>query len=163
MKEARANSGFQADLSASFGLSRGSDNLGDIYGDPQPQQFVELQLSVPILDWGRAKSTVGLAKAQREFLRESVERQRLQFNAEIEQTVADFNSLQTELELAEEMKNLAQQRFDITKESFELGAISITDLTLAQREKDRSLRAYVFTLGRYWRSYFSLRSLTAGD
>ena len=158
--EAKGNGGFQADLTASFGLSRGADNIGDIYVDPQPQQFVELQLSVPILDWGRQKSTVGLAKTRRDFLRKSIAQQRLQFDAEIEQTVSTFNSLQSELELATEMKELAQKRFDITKNSFALGAISTTDLTLAQREKDRAVRAYVTTLSRYWQSYYLLKSLT---
>lgn len=158
--EAKGNGGFQADLTASFGLSRGADNIGDIYGDPQPQQFVELQLSVPILDWGRQKSTVGLAKTRRDFLQKSIAQQRLQFDAEIEQTVSTFNSLQSELELATEMKDLAQKRFDITKNSFALGAISTTDLTLAQREKDRAVRAYVTTLSLYWQSYYLLKSLT---
>jgi outer membrane protein TolC len=61
------------------------------------------------------------------------------------------------------MKQLAQERFEIIKESFVLGAISITDLTLAQREKDQTAREYIFTLSQYWQNYYELKTMTLYD
>lgn len=160
VEKAKREGGFQADLSASFGLSRGATDVGDIYSDPQQQQFVQLQLSVPILDWGAQKSRVTLAQAQSDFLRKKITQNKLQLEANIQQTVDAFNNLQEQLQLNQEMKQLAQERFDIIKESFVLGAISITDLTLAQREKDQTAREYIFTLSQYWQNYYELKTMT---
>jgi len=163
VEQAKREGGFQADLSASFGLTRGATNVGDIYADPQQQQFVQLQLNVPIVDWGAQKSRVTLAKAQSDFLRKNITRSKLQLEANIQQTVDAFNNLQEQLQLNQEMKELAQERFDIIKESFVLGAISITDLTLAQREKDQTAREYIFTLSQYWQNYYELKTMTLYD
>ena len=163
VEQAKREGGFQADLSASFGLSRGSTEVGDIYSDPQQQQFVQLQLNVPILDWGAQKSRVTLAQAQRDFLKKNITQNKLQLEANIQQTVDAFNNLQEQLQLNQEMKQLAQERFDIIKESFVLGAISITDLTLAQREKDQTAREYIFTLSQYWQNYYELKTMTLYD
>ncbi len=163
VEQAKREGGLQADLSASFGLTRGATNVGDIYSDPQQQQFVQLQLNVPIIDWGAQKSRVTLAQAQSDFLRKNISQNKLQLEANIQQTVDAFNNLQEQLQLNQEMKELAQDRFDITKESFVLGAISITDLTLAQREKDQTAREYIFTLSQYWQNYYELRTMTLYD
>ena len=163
VEQAKREGGFQADLSASFGLSRGSTEVGDIYSDPQQQQFVQLQLNVPILDWGAQKSSVTLAQAQSDFLRKNITQNKLQLEANIQQTVDAFNNLQEQLQLNQEMKQLAQERFEIIKESFVLGAISITDLTLAQREKDQTAREYIFTLSQYWQNYYELKTMTLYD
>ncbi len=160
VKQAKREGGFQADLTASFGLTRGATNVGDIYSDPQQQQFVQLQLNVPIVDWGAQKSRVALAQTQSDFLRKDITQNKLQLEANIQQTVDAFNNLQEQLQLDQEMKQLAQERFDIIKESFVLGAISITDLTLAQREKDQTAREYIFTLSQYWQNYYELRTMT---
>ncbi len=160
VEQAKREGGFQADLSASFGLSRGATDVGDIYSDPQQQQFVQLQLNVPIIDWGAQKSSVTLAQAQRDFLRKNITQSKLQLEANIQQTVDAFNNLQEQLQLNQEMKQLAQERFEIIKESFVLGAISITDLTLAQREKDQTAREYIFTLSQYWQNYYELKTMT---
>ena len=163
VEKAKRENGIQANLSASFGLTRGATNVGDIYSDPQQQQFVQLQLSVPILDWGAQKSRMTLANAERDFLRKNITQSKLELEANIQQTVDAFNNLQEQLQLNQEMKQLAQERFEITKESFVLGAISITDLTLAQREKDQTAREYIFTLTQYWQNYYELRAMTVYD
>lgn len=163
VEQAKREGGFQANLSASFGLTRGATKVGDIYADPQQQQFIQLQLSVPIIDWGAQKSRVTLAQAQSDFLRKDIAQNKLQLEANIQQTVDAFSNLQEQLQLNQEMKQLAQERFDIIKESFVLGAISITDLTLAQREKDQTAREYIFTLSQYWQNYYDLRTMTIYD
>lgn len=163
LDQAKKEGGLQADLFASFGLTRGASNVSDIYSDPQQQQFVQLQLNVPIVDWGAQKSTVAVAKAQLNFSKKNIQQNKLQLEANIKQTLDAFQNLQEQIQLNQEMKQLAQERFEITKESFVLGAISITELTLAQREKDQTAREYIFTLSQYWQNYYALQSMTLFD
>ena len=161
--EAKGNGGFQAALSASFGLTRAAGQLADVYQAPQNEQFAQVTLSVPIIDWGRQKATVDIAKAQQDYTQRFVQQEEARFETEIRQAVAQFNSVQAELRLARDLRDLAEERFQIARESFVLGAISITELTIAQQEKDQAKRTYVFVLGQYWISYYQLSALTLYD
>ena len=58
---------------------------------------------------------------------------------------------------------MSLDRFEISRQRYVLGDISITDLTIAQREKDQAQRDYIDTLRNYWFAYFQLRKLTGYD
>ncbi len=160
---ANAETGLQANLRASFGFVRSSQNLGDIYTSPQQEQLVQLTLNVPIWDWGRRKYTTDIAKAEKQYVQAFIQQERLTIENEIKQLIARFNNLKKELEFSKEIKTIANERFDITRKSFVLGAISITELSIAQREKAQSFRAYIDTLSQYWQTYFALRQATLYD
>ena len=53
---AKGNNGFSADLFAQYGLNNTATAIGDAYQSPENFQNVGLTLSVPIVDWGRARS-----------------------------------------------------------------------------------------------------------
>ena len=163
LAEAKGTGGFQADLVASFGWTRSGDAIGDVYRNPQQEQLVQVQLNIPILDWGQQKSTVALAQAQKEYLTRTITQDKLDQVTGIQQAVRQFENLQGQLTLTRELQDIARERFEISKESYVLGAISLTDLTLAQREKDQTFREYMDTLSQYWRNYYLLRSLTLYD
>ncbi len=161
--QAKGEGGFQADLSASIGFTRSARDLEMIYTDPQQEQLVQIQLSVPILDWGRQRSRVDIREAQRDLTRQQVRQSELEFRTDVQQTVQQFVNLQQEVELARELQELAQQRFDIARESYRLGAINVTDLIFSQQEKDLAQRTYIFALGDYWQAYYRLQQLTLFD
>ncbi|MFT4666768.1 MAG: outer membrane protein [Patescibacteria group bacterium] len=150
LEKAKRESGLQVDINASFGLVRSSKKIGDIYNDPKQEQFAQLQLTVPILDWGARKAQVGIAQAQHDFTQRSVAQQKRTFETTVRQTAEEVNFLIQDLELTESIQKIALERFEITKESYVLGSISITELTLAQREKDQAQRQYTRTVREYW-------------
>ena len=160
---AKGNGGLQANLVASFGVTRSADNLPTIYNNPQQEQFVQLQLNVPILDWGEQKNTVQLAKAQQAFTEKRLTQFDIDFNNNIRQAVEQFQITQNQLELMSDLRDIALRRFDITKESYVLGAINLRELTLSQGEKDQALREYGLALQNYWEQYYRLRALTLFD
>ena len=155
--------GLQANLFASFGFARGSDRLGDIYSDPITEQQVQLSVSIPILDWGRRKSAVGIAKARKELVLQQIAQDELDFENDILQAISNWEQLQREVQLQEEIREVSLERFEISRERYVLGDISITDLTIAQREKDQAQRLYIETLRSYWIAYYQIRKLTAFD
>lgn len=163
LERARRDNGLQVDINASFGLVRSSKKVSEIYSDPKQEQFAQLQLSVPIIDWGARKAAVGIAQAQRDFTERSISQQKRTFETTVLQTVAEVNFLIQDLELTESIQQIALERFNIAKESYVLGAISITELTLAQREKDQAQRSYTATMQQYWSAYSRLKSLTLYD
>jgi len=163
LEEARRTGGVTVDLFASFGYTRAAQDLEQIYQTPQQEAFVQLQLNVPILDWRQRKMRTERAVAQRDYTERFVQQDRRLFESTIRQIVREFNTAQRDLEMATELRDISNERFRIAQESFVYGALSITDLTIAQREKDQAARIYVHTLTRYWENYYQLRRVTLYD
>ena len=63
LASAKANAGLKADLYVQFGLSQTGNKLADTYRDPLKQQYASIGISLPILDWGRGKGRVRVARS----------------------------------------------------------------------------------------------------
>jgi len=162
LAETKNQYGIRADLFAGLGFARGSDKLSEIYSDPFLEQQVSLSIGVPIIDWGKKNSALKLAELQKQDVINQFEQDKIDFETDIKQFIYLFNRLQKEILLLEEIQTIAEQRFEISNQRYILGNISLTDLTLAQREKDQSKRNFIQGLKSYWVTYYTLRKLT-GD
>ncbi|MBP3553921.1 MAG: TolC family protein, partial [Bacteroidaceae bacterium] len=60
---AKGNAGLKADLYVQFGLSQTGNKLRESYRDPMNQYYASIGISLPILDWGRAKGQVRVARS----------------------------------------------------------------------------------------------------
>ncbi len=58
---------------------------------------------------------------------------------------------------------MAQRRFEVSKDRYLIGKIDVTNLFLAQNEKDAARRSRVQTLWDFWSGYYRLRRLTLFD
>jgi outer membrane protein TolC len=58
---------------------------------------------------------------------------------------------------------IANRAYNISKELFLIGKISITDLNQALAAKDLAKQNYVATLRDFWESYYQLREKTLYD
>ena len=161
--QTKANFGFQANLLASVGLARGSDLISEIYTDPFDEQQINLSVQIPILDWGKKKAALAQIKVQQKNLNQQFEQLELEIRNSIIQFVLVNQSLQNEILLLKEIMKKAEERFDISNERYVLGNLDITNLTLAQREKDQSKRNYINSLKTFWTSYYQLRALSGFD
>lgn len=161
--KAKADFGIQANLNASIGLARGAENPSDIYREPFDEQQFNLSLQVPILDWGKKKAAVARAKIQQQNVSATFDQQILDIENNILQMALRFERLQRDISLLKEIMDKADERFTISNERYVLGNIDITNLTLAQREKDQTKRNYINALKSYWVTYYQLRLLTGYD
>ena len=163
VQSARKDNGLNASLNATFGLSNQGRKPGEIYVNPQDREFVELQLVLPILTWGRNKARTEVARANQEFAQQSVEQDKLTFEQEIFTQVTLLQMLQKQVKLTKLADEIAAERYQIAKERFILSDLSVTDLGIATQEKDIAKRDYILALRDYWQSYYSLRLLTLYD
>ena len=83
MDKAKKENGLNANLNLALGLSNRGDSPLEIYKKPQDRQFVEIQFTLPIMDWGRSKARVETAKANLQYAQQSVEQDKLTFQQEI--------------------------------------------------------------------------------
>ncbi|MCE7063222.1 TolC family protein [Dyadobacter sp. CY343] len=163
VQSARKDNGLNASLNATFGLSNQGSRPGEIYVSPQDREFVELQLVLPIMTWGRNRARTEVARANQEFAQQSVEQEKLTFEQEIFTQVTLLQMLQKQVKLTKLADEIAAERYQIAKERFILSDLSVTDLGIATQEKDIAKRDYILALRDYWQSYYSLRLLTLYD
>ncbi len=160
---AKANAAPSIGVSANFGLSQASEQLGKSYQNLQRQQTLTLTLAIPILDWGENKSQIARAKANLDLVNVSIEQENEAFEQEIRFQVMQWNSLKTQLATARETRDIAIERYDVAKQRYMLGSINFTEFNNAQAQKDNAINTYIYNTRVYWESFFLIRKLTMFD
>lgn len=150
-------------FNASYGYNNAAFTFPEIYQNPNTQALVNLGLSVPILDWGRNKARVSQAQANQRLVEYTVEQERINFEQEIFTKVKNFIMMRERLGVTRVSDEVAQKRYEIALKRYQTGNVTITDLNIAQGEKDSNKRAYFSSLKDFWMAYYELRALTLYD
>jgi len=159
----KADFGFQANLSASVGLARGSDRLQDIYRDPFDEQQFNVTLSVPIVDWGRRKSELKLIQNAKDRTQIQYDQDVFGLTQAVDIRAARLSQILRQLKTQDAILMKSQERFKISNDRYVLGDIDITNLTISQQENNQAQRNYIQLLRDFWVSYYELRALTGFD
>ena len=163
VNRAQRENRFSATLFAQYGLTQQGEDFNTVYHNPQDQQQLSLGIHVPILDWGLAKGRIKIAESNREIQRTAVEQERIDFDQNIYLEVMNFKLQQRQLAISAKSDTVAQKGFDVSKQRYMIGKISITDLNVALSDKDNSRISYIRSLQNYWINYFQIRKLTMYD
>jgi len=156
---------WNANMTASFGL-RGRDfdfNNAYTYRDLGNQQRVRVGLSIPILDWGQGRGKYRMAQSSLELAQVQSQQAITDFQQNLQLDVEQFNLQSTQVAIAAQSDTVAMRMFEVTKQRFLIGRISVLELNNADTRKDQNKRAYVQALQSYWLYYFNMRSLTLYD
>jgi outer membrane protein TolC len=154
---------FQATLAASYGLNNQALTWDESYNDPLRQQRFNLTFNVPILDWGRNKSMMKTAYANKKFSDYVITQDEVIFEQEIITQVRQFDVLISQLEITKKSDEIAQERYLVSQNRYLIGKVDITNLNIALTEKDSAKRSYLSALRSFWTSYYNLRRLTLYD
>jgi outer membrane protein TolC len=163
LAQAKSSTGISATLRGSFGLSNSADEFLGIYDEPEKDQTARISVSIPILDWGRSASTVKLAESQRDLTIFDVQKGMEEFDRRVIVKVEQFSLLEDQLKTATEADKVAGNGYQIALKKFQNGEITITDMNIAQSERERAKRDYIGTIRNYWVAYFQLREMTLYD
>ena len=161
--KARGDNGLNASLNAQLGFSKSGTTIPKVYQSPKDQQQVQLTFVIPILDWGRSKSRAKTAEANLQFATYAVEQDKQIFTQEIVTQVTLFDMMKDQLVLTADADSIASEKYQIAKERYVLGNLSITDLSIAFQEKDQAKRDYIAALRDFWGAYYQLRYLSLYD
>ncbi len=163
MNRSKTQNGFNANLYAVFGLTQNAETYVNAYENPNNQQQVTLGIQVPIIDWGMRKGQVKMAESNLDLITESIEQEKIDFNQSIFMQVSEYNMQNNQLLIAAKSDTVAQKSFDVTKNRYYLGKISVTDLNIAQTNMDNAKISYIRALQEYWQTYYTLRQSTLFD
>ncbi len=162
--QARGNTNYNFNLSANFGLNRQADNYNAAYANPYAQQQnISIGINIPIVDWGQARSQIRRAEANRQLQEVNIEQDEINFEQEIFLQVMQFNAQYQRLNIAAKADTVAQKRYEVARQRYLTGKISITDINIAQSEKDGAKQSYLQELQRFWVAYYTLRRLCLYD
>lgn len=160
---AKANRGLRADIYVQFGLSQTGRDIPSTYRSPQSQEYASLSVSLPILDWGRGKGRVKVAKSQLALTQTQAEQGMNDFNQNVEKLVLQFNMQARKVHIASLTDKRAEQRHAVARRLYIMGRSSILDLNSAINEKNSAKRNSINAMRTYWSLYYTLRSMTAYD
>ena len=161
--QAKSESNFSATLVANYGLNQISAEFSNLYENPENRQFITVGFEVPIFNWGKQQTQINAARNQQREVANSVEFQRRQFNQQVEYTVSQFLQLKDQVLLAAQSDTIAQRRYQVAQNRYLIGRIDITNLFIAQNEKDAARREYIQALRDFWTGWYNLRRLTLYD
>lgn len=151
------------DLFASVGYTGQHREFDLAYDNLKDKQIVQVGVKIPILDWGKRRGKVRVAKSNREVVLSKIRQEQMDFNQDIFLLVANFNNQAQQLNIAEEADAIAEKRYKTSVETFMIGKISTLDLNDARDSKDEARQKHISELFYYWYYFYQLRSLTLWD
>lgn len=161
--QARADNRFSASINATFGLNQAGSTIQDAYTQPLSQQTATVGLGIPILQWGRGKAQVASAKVEQARAQEQIRLDQRRLERDVRFQVLDFAQLQLQMQLAAKADTIAIRRYEVAKNRYLIGKIDITNLQIAQNEKDNARASYIGVLRQFWVAYYQLRRSTLYD
>ena len=161
--KAKAENRFNANIIANYGLTQSSYNLPDAYKNPRNSQQLSFGIQIPIIDWGKGKGKYKMAQSNMEVVKSRVAQETIDFEQNIFLEVMQFNMQDEQVAIKAKADTVAQSSYNVSKNRFYIGKISVTDLNITIKEKDNAKRNYIFALRKYWSYYYNIRQLTLFD
>ena len=161
LSSAKANRGLKADLYLQFGLSQKGATLSEAYTKPLNQQYVSMTVSLPLLDWGRGRGQVRVAKSRLELTQTQSEQAMQDFRLNVLKMVRQYNLQAHRVKIAHRTRETALRRYEVARWLYLQGRTSLLEFNASVNEKDNAQRAFIAALQTYWSLYYGLRSLTA--
>lgn len=164
VNQAKMDGRFDAQLFASFGLSQTNSNIKLAYQSPLDEERVTLGITLPLLDWGKARGNIKMAQSNQDLVETTVEQDKIDFEHNIFLNVTQFNMQKNQLMIAAKSDTVAQKRYEVTQKRYMIGKVNdVLELNNAQIDNDNAKMGYFRSLMDYWKSYYEIRKLTLYD
>jgi outer membrane protein TolC len=163
VREIRNENRFNLDLNASFGLNQTGNTVGEAYQDLQDQEAFSLGVSVPLLQWGKGQAELEAAQARQRSTALRLDQLLQVYRNDIYYRALDLRQLQNQLSISARADTVARRRYEISKNRYLIGKVSIQDLFIAQNERDAAQIAYLRNLRALWLAIVELRAETLYD
>lgn len=162
LAQARAR-GRDATLIASYGTGDNSRDFSQVYNYPSVSSGVSFGFTLPILDWGLNRGKYKMAVSSYELAQVQAEQARADFQQNLFLDVERFNLQRNQVEIAAKSDTVARKMFEVTRQRFLIGKITVLELNNADTKKDQNKRAYLSAVQTYWNYFYNIRSLTLFD
>jgi outer membrane protein TolC len=152
-----------ANLYVSVGANQNAFNLGGAYKDIRDYQVISLGLGIPIEDWGLRKGNVQVAKANLEALKGRIAQSEIDLDQNVYLSVMRYNMMAKRFSIATESDSIAMERYESMKKRYIAGRISVTELNIAQVERNAARSNYIYAIREFWSYYFEIQRISLFD
>ncbi|MDO4320148.1 MAG: TolC family protein [Bacteroidales bacterium] len=150
-------------LFVQLGYTGTDRTAGAAYGNLRSNQVVEVGVSLPLLDWGKRRGRVNVARSRRDLVADQLRKEQADFRQDLFVLVERFNNQRGQLALSLRADEIARRRYESSVETFLVGKISALDLNDSQENKDSARAKYLDEMFYYWYYFYQLRSVTLWD
>ncbi len=163
VKQTNANRHISGNLNMSYGLNQTAPNAEAVYQNPLNSQQATVSFNIPILNWGKTNSDYKSALSNLESVTAFIQTQEQNLELDLLSKVQTLKQLKLNLVISSKADTIAQKRYEVTKNRYLIGKVDITNLTIAQNEKDQALISFARNLQDFWVAYYQLRRVTLYD
>jgi outer membrane protein len=164
LEDAQRRNGISATLNANLSLRGRGDDVSDISGTLERNQWgVGIQITMPIIDSGARRSSLSQARIALEQSRLTSQLQRQQVVRQIRDAVRNTSEAERQIELRDAALKLAERTYDVEQSRFELGLAQSQDLLDAQSSLTQARIDALGAIIDYQRRLKDLRLATMAD
>lgn len=127
--ETDARSEIKANLRASYGINKNADQFENIFDRFADTRSVSLNISIPILDWGKNSREVEASEASYGQTKLSLQNQKDNIRKEIISAVNKLNSSKARVDVLSKTVAIAEKSYSISLERFKVGNITSFELS----------------------------------
>jgi len=161
--EAIKRNRYDINLDFSYGLNQQGNDIQQAYSDPLNRQMAMVSLQFPILDWGRNKRTVSLAKSREEIIEAQSKLQLQDIEQEIMSLAYQYALKDIETESTAIADSIAAISYELALYRFQTGEAGILELDDALSKKNAAKQQHITTLEKFWTLFYQLQSATLFD
>jgi len=159
--QTRSTNGLTADISANLGINKNTNHLDESYQPPfNDNRGVGVSLKMPIMDWGKRKGQIQMAKSNKQVTEATIKQSLIDFEQNIIIQVLEFNLQETQVAITAKADTIAQKGYKVTKQRFLIDKVDVLKLNMARNSLDNSKRSYINAIQSYWQAYYNIRKLT---
>ena len=153
----------KVNLNVAYGLNGASNRLASLYSQSKSQQSLLLNVVIPILDWGRTRGKIKIAETNLNTAKYTIAQEETALIQEVSNITQSLQLIFDYIGIAKQASKIGNERYELAKEQFTFGKMTVTDLNIALMDKDKARRSYITALKEFWTSYYQLIALTHSD
>jgi len=154
---------FKGSVGLSVGLAGDNENLLQVYNQPNSNQSVQLNLTIPLWDWGEKKSRIKASEASIETQEIAFEDEENSITLSIRKVYRNLLNLRNQIEIARQSTVNAELTYQINLERYRNGDLTGMDLNRFQEQLSQSQISFTNALISYKLELLNLKVQTLYD
>ena len=163
LSEIKSETGLKFHVNANLGFSNTSPDIASVFNNLQNQQSLNFGFTLPLLDWGNSKTKRLTAEANISLIENAAKQRQIEVEQEIFLLVSKWNIQMRKYSNAVQRYEISKENFELEKQKFIRGAISLNDLNIAQDLKDNCILSLFETIWEGWKLHYTIRKLSLYD
>ncbi|MCP4726405.1 MAG: TolC family protein [bacterium] len=163
IEQIKSQGRLRGSIEVTFGFDNIDEELSRILVDYNQSRSIKLELSLPILDWGRNKARLAEQNIIKETIVNNQDNQSKQIRREISDAYFSLQESINRLDNLKDSQDNAQRSYRLTKEQFAQSEVKAQDLRLARERLIETVDRWLNSLVDYKEAILEMNRMTMWD